>query len=159
MTTDLNTLDKFKTNVKRFNMVLSALINKEYKNDREERGKLQSLLDAGSVFVDSMNPTMLIESFIENSSQYWTRIHHKDMVFFQENLADIFGQGSSITTVLQTVFNKLNKETEEHIWNWIIAFVKQSLTYLDECTPEYRNKFISEKKFKELYQSYHGTRK
>ena len=158
MSSELSTLDKFKANVKRFNMVLTALINKEYKNDREERGKLQALLEAGSVVIDGMNPTMLIETFIENSCKYWTRIHHKDMVFFQENLADIFGQNSSITPVLQTVFSRLNKETEEHIWNWIITFVKLSLVYLSECTPERRSKFINESKFKSLYNSYVGKK-
>ena len=154
MSSTLTTLEKFKTNAERFNEVLKALVLKECKSDQTECQRLLALLDAGSMFIKGLRPESLIESFIANSVNYWSKIHHKDKVFFQENLASIFGQSTAISSVLQNVMTKLNSEIEEHLWRWMSTFVKQSLTYLKGKPSKYRRRFINDASFSELCHAY-----
>lgn len=144
MAPTLSTLDKFKENVSRFNTVLNGIVSSEYKEQPAKRQELQEMLALAGAYIECMQPKELIESFIERSTQYWTRIYHRDKSFFQMELPSVFGQIESVSVVLQNVFNKLSPSVEERIWLWVTTLVKQAIKYLTEQPVKKRQHLITE---------------
>ena len=99
------------------------------------------MVSLGTIYVKSLNSDKLIISFIDQSHQYWNRIHVKDEEFFNKNLGAIFSgiskTNSDAFLILATAKDKSGKliisdDDREGIWTYIRSFVKISIHYIHE---------------------------
>lgn len=74
-----------------------------------------------------------LEAFIKSTHLYWEKeIYYKKIEFFKEKQISLFPQLSQYTESINNIISKSPSEDQEVVWEYVHAFVKQSIKFIHE---------------------------